>query len=264
MGILNLTPDSFSDGGLYADPDDALKRAVAMAGEGADIIDVGGESTRPGSQRVPAEEQKRRVLGVIAAVARKLPERLISIDTTRAEVAEAALDAGAGMINDISAGRDDDAMFGLAARHDVPICLMHMQGEPATMQDDPRYDDVVSEVCGFLRERMEAALAHGVRRGRVLLDPGIGFGKTLEHNLELLANLSEIVELGAPVLLGASRKRFIAGLDLTDDANPADRVGGSCAAAIIGFLAGARVFRVHDVAVHRQALELTQAISQSR
>ncbi len=260
MGILNLTPDSFSDGGRYGDPGAALNKATAMAGEGAGIIDVGGESTRPGAQRVPADEQQRRVLDVIAAIAAALPDRLISIDTTRAAVAAAALDAGAGMVNDISAGRDDPAMFELIAARDVPVCLMHMQGEPATMQDNPRYDDVVSDVCAFLRERMAAACACGVARERIVLDPGIGFGKTLEHNLTLLANLSQITALGCPVLLGASRKRFIANVGAGEDAAPAERVGGSCATTVLGCLAGVSIFRVHDVAAHRQALDLARAV----
>ena len=264
MGILNLTPDSFSDGGQYADTDAAVKRAVTMAEEGADMIDVGGESTRPGSQRVPADEQKRRVLEVIAAVAQSLSEQLISIDTTRAAVAEAALDAGAGMINDISAGRDDPAMFELAAARNVSLCLMHMQGEPATMQDNPHYDDVVAEVCAFLHERMEAAVAHGVKEEQIVLDPGIGFGKTLEHNLALLRNLAQVTAIGRPVLLGASRKRFIAGVagagNKSADDTPANRVGGSCATTVIGFLAGVSLFRVHDVAVHRQALDVTRKV----
>ncbi len=260
MGILNVTPDSFSDGGRYTDPETALERAVTMVREGAGVIDVGGESTRPGSKRVPAAEQKRRVLDVVEAVAPALPGKLISIDTTRAEVAEAALDAGAGMINDVSAGRDDPAMFELAAARDVPVCLMHAQGEPETMQNDPRYDDVTSEVCAFLRERMEAACAQGVSPERVVLDPGIGFGKTLEHNLTLLANLSQVVEIGPPVLLGASRKRFIAAVDDAGDPSPAERTAGSCAAALLGFLAGVRVFRVHDVAAHRQTLDLARAV----
>ena len=264
MGILNLTPDSFSDGGQYADTDAAVKRAVTMAEEGADMIDVGGESTRPGSQRVPADEQKRRVLEVIAAVAQSLSEQLISIDTTRAAVAEAALDAGAGMINDISAGRNDPAMFELAAARNVPLCLMHMQGEPATMQDNPHYDDVVAEVCAFLHERMEAAVAHGVKEEQIVLDPGIGFGKTLEHNLALLRNLAQVTAIGRPVLLGASRKRFIAGVagagNKSADDTPANRVGGSCATTVIGFLAGVSLFRVHDVAVHRQALDVTRKV----
>ncbi len=260
MGILNLTPDSFSDGGRYADPDAALHRATTMAREGAGIIDVGGESTRPGSQRVAVAEQKRRVLDVIAAIAATLPGHLLSIDTTRAAVAAAALDAGAGMINDVSAGRDDPAMFELAAARGVPICLMHLQGEPATMQDHPHYDDVVSEVCAFLRARMEAACACGVSRERIVLDPGIGFGKTLEHNLALLANLSQVAAIGCPVLLGASRKRFIAGLGAGEGAAPDARVGGGCATTVLGFLAGVSIFRVHDVAAHRQALDLARAV----
>ena len=260
MGILNVTPDSFSDGGRYIDTAAALKRALVMAEEGADIIDVGGESTRPGSQRVPSDEQKQRVLAIIAAVSKELPGHLISIDTTRATVAKAALDAGAGMLNDISAGRDDAAMFDLAVARDVPLCLMHMRGTPETMQDDPSYDDVVVEVCAFLRERAEAALARGVRKQRIVLDPGIGFGKTLQHNLSLLANLSQVVSLGYPVLLGASRKCFISAVIGTGDDKPAERIGGSCATTVLGALAGVSIFRVHDVAAHRQALDLVRAV----
>ena len=260
MGILNLTPDSFSDGGRYTDSDAALNRALEMVDEGADIIDIGGESTRPGSRRVPAGEQKRRVLDVVVAIAQALPRHLISIDTTRAEVAEAALDAGAGMVNDISAGRDDPALLELVAVRGVPLCLMHMQGTPETMQDDPHYDDVVTEVCAFLRERIEAACALGVSERRIIVDPGIGFGKTLDHNLGLLANLDRIAAIGPPVLLGASRKRFIKGVAGERAGTPAQRVGGSCAATVLGFLSGVSVFRVHDVAAHRQALDLVSAV----
>ena len=260
MGILNLTPDSFSDGDRYTDPDAALRRAMEISDEGAGIIDVGGESTRPGARRVPADEQKRRVLDVITAIAETLTGCLISIDTTRAEVAEAALDAGAGMINDISAGRDDPALLELAAARNVPLCLMHMQGTPETMQDNPRYEDVVSEVCAFLRDHIEVACARGVREEQIVLDPGIGFGKTLEHNLALLANLDRVVRIGPPVLLGASRKRFISGLAGGGDEVPSQRVGGSCAATVLGFLSGVSIFRVHDVAAHRQALDLVRAV----
>ena len=260
MGILNVTPDSFSDGGLYSDIDAALRRAVVMVDEGAGIIDIGGESTRPGSRRVPADEQKHRVLDVIEAVASELPDVLISIDTTSAEVAEAALDAGAGMINDISAGREDGAMFELAAAHEVPICLMHMQGEPEIMQDAPCYDDVVSEVHRFLDARAAAAYADGVEQEQIIVDPGIGFGKTLAHNVALLAGLSRFTQMPYPVLLGASRKRFIAALGDVGDVPARERVGGSCAATVLGALAGVCVFRVHDVAAHRQALDIVGAV----
>ena len=264
MGILNVTPDSFSDGGMYLDPDEALSRATAMVEEGADVIDIGGESTRPGSQRVLIDEQRHRVVDVIAAVSEALPGHLISIDTTHVEVAESALDAGAGMINDISAGRENAVMFELAAARDVPICLMHMLGKPATMQDNPCYDDVVSEVCVFLRERIDAARENGVSKERIVIDPGIGFGKRLEHNLKLLANISQLVSMGYPVLLGASRKRFISAIDSAKDASPIERVGGSCAATVLGFLSGVRIFRVHDVAAHRQALDLARAVQESK
>lgn len=258
MGVLNLTPDSFSDGGAWSDPRAAVARAAEMVAEGASIVDVGGESTRPGASRVAAAEQKSRTLEVVAAIAREVEGALVSIDTTLAEVAEAALDAGCGMLNDISAGREDPRMLELAAARDAPICLMHMQGEPGTMQDAPRYDDVVAEVEAFLRERIDAALRRGVAEARILIDPGIGFGKTLDHNLQLLAQLERITAIGPPVLLGASRKRFIDGV--CGGARPDERAAGSCAAAIIGLKAGVEVFRVHDVAAHRQALAVAGAV----
>ncbi len=264
MGILNVTPDSFSDGGLYCDINTALRQTAAMVAAGAAVVDIGGESTRPGSCRVPPDEQKRRVLDIVEAVATKLPGVLISVDTTSADVAAATLDAGAGMINDISAGREDGTMFKLVAARKVPICLMHMQGTPETMQDAPRYDDVVAEVRRFLDARVAAARADGVAPEQIVVDPGIGFGKTLAHNVALLAGLRRFTQMPYPVLLGASRKRFIAALDDAREAPPRERVGGSCAAAVIGALAGVRIFRVHDVAAHRQALDIARAVSDVR
>ena len=263
MGILNLTPDSFSDGGLYDDAAKAVARADEMIAQGAEIIDVGGESTRPGAVRVAASEQKSRVLETIAALAARHPRRLVSIDTTLAEVAAAALDAGAGMINDVSAGRRDPRMIELAAARRVPICLMHMQNDPATMQDDPRYDDVVVEVRAFLDERAAHAVAHGVARHNVVLDPGIGFGKTTAHNLALINHLGAFVALGYPVLLGTSRKRFIADTcgAGAPAAGPAGRVAAGVATSVLGVQAGVRIFRVHDVWQHRQALDLMGALS---
>jgi len=261
MGVLNVTPDSFSDGGAYPTPEMAAERGLAMARAGAGIIDVGGESTRPGSERVRPDEQCRRVVEPIARLRAALDDQgmqrvRISIDTTRAAVAEAAVDAGAAMLNDVSAGREDPGMLSLAAERGLPIALMHMQGQPGTMQQAPRYDHVVEEVLGFLLQRAEAALQAGVPRERLWLDPGIGFGKSLAHNLALLGALDRLVATGYPVLLGVSRKRFIAGccgLD-SDALPPTARVPGSLAAGLLGAQAGVRVLRVHDVAEHAQAL----------
>jgi dihydropteroate synthase len=263
MGILNVTPDSFSDGGLYRDGRDALAHATQMVEEGADIIDVGGESTRPGSTRVEAAEQQRRVVDIIRSLRNTLPESvLIGIDTTLAEVASAALDAGASILNDISAGRDDPEMFRLAAERQVPLILMHMQGTPGTMQQNPTYGDVVEEVREFLLERAAAAQFAGVQKEQILLDPGIGFGKTREHNLALLAGLHRFVETGYPILLGASRKRFMG--SLCRETEPKNLVGATCATTAFGVAAGVRVFRVHDVRANRQAADVAWAILGSR
>ena len=262
MGILNATPDSFSDGGQYQTVEAAVQHAKQMFAEGAAIIDVGGESTRPGALRISAAEQKKRVLPIIEALAQACPESLISIDTTLADVASAAIRAGAGMINDISAGREDPAIIALAAQCDIPICLMHMQNDPLTMQDNPQYDDVVSEVCAFLHERAGVALKQGVQQECIVLDPGIGFGKTYEHNIALLAQLNRLCALGFPVLLGASRKRFIA--QLSPSTTPSQRVAGSCATTVWGLTQGVGIFRVHDVSEHRQALQVAAAICAQR
>ncbi len=262
MGILNLTPDSFSDDGDYINDESAVAHAIKLVRQGADIIDVGGESTRPGAKRVSATEQKRRVVSVIKAISTALPDTLISVDTTLCEVATAAFDAGAEMINDISAGRDDIEILRLVADREAPICLMHMQNNPQTMQDRPHYDDVVVEVCDFLRERAKAAIQFGITANRIILDPGIGFGKTLKHNLLLLANLKRIVEIGFPVLIGASRKRFIDSIYQSSD--PKKRVAGSCATTAIGLAAGVHIFRVHDIFEHRQTLEVIAAVQAYR
>ena len=249
MGILNVTPDSFSDGGQHNAPPAAIARGVAMAEQGAAVIDVGGESTRPGSRRVSAAEQKSRVVDVIRGLSEALaPEHagvVVSIDTTLAEVAEAAVDAGAAMLNDISAGREDPTMLELAAARRLPVCLMHMRGRPETMQDNPRYDDVVDDVLRFLSARVDAAVRAGVPEADIIVDPGIGFGKTTAHNLRLLHCLDRFVALGRPVLLGASRKRFISGVSVGRE--PRQRVAASCATTVLGCLAGVRYFRVHDV-----------------
>ncbi|MBK1718393.1 dihydropteroate synthase [Thiocystis violacea] len=259
MGILNLTPDSFSDGGRYGDPDSALRQALAMLDQGADIIDIGGESTRPGSRPVPPEEQELRVLEVIRRIRERVPSEIpISIDTTLALVARAALDAGASWINDTSAGLDDPAMLPLAAERDVPIVLMHRPGLPETMQLDPRYSDVVTEVRDHLAARVEAALTAGVRESRILIDPGIGFGKLVEHNLALLAGLGRLASLGFPLLLGTSRKRFMG--TICGGVEPTELMPATCATTSLGVMAGVQVFRVHDVAGNRQAADMAWAI----
>src|SRR5215210_2084143 len=253
MGVVNVTPDSFSDGGLYLDADAAVAHGEHLAGEGADILDVGGESTRPGSEGVPAEEELRRVVPVVERLS---PRCRISIDTTKAGVARAALDAGASIVNDVSAFRFDPELAGVVAETGVDCCLMHMLGEPRTMQQDPRYDDVVSEVKAFLEERLAAAVAAGIPEERVHLDPGIGFGKTVEHNLELLRRLDEIAAIGRPVVLGTSRKSFIG--RITGRSVDA-RVHGTVATCVLGYERGARVFRVHDVAPVRDGLAVAAA-----
>ncbi|MEJ2453575.1 MAG: dihydropteroate synthase [Candidatus Thiodiazotropha sp.] len=262
MGILNLTPDSFSDGGHYP-ATKALERGLQMVSEGADIIDVGGESTRPGAARVDAQEQMSRVLETIAALRERLPEGFpISIDTTLSEVARRAIGQGASMINDISAGRDDPEIFSVAASAGVPLVLMHMQGRPETMQRSPVYEDAVSEVKAFLESRIDAALQAGMRREALILDPGIGFGKRKAHNLELLAELEQFVELGYPVLLGVSRKGFMG--SVCDVREPAHLMPATCACTALGVMAGVMLFRVHDVWQNRQAADVAWAIRQSR
>ena len=259
MGILNVTPDSFSDGGHYADPESALVHAMQMIDEGADIIDVGGESTRPGSASVSDKEQMHRVLGVIRELRRRIPADVpISIDTTSSAVAEAALDAGANWINDTSAGLDSRGMLPLAAERGVPIVLMHRQGMPASMQDNPNYQDAVAEVRAFLLERVNAALAAGVLEHLILIDPGIGFGKLKEHNLALLAGLTDLANLGMPLLLGTSRKRFMG--SICGETRPERLAPATCATTALGVMAGVRVFRVHDVAANRQAADVAWAI----
>jgi dihydropteroate synthase len=255
MGVLNVTPDSFSDGGSFLEPAAALAHATRMAQEGADLIDVGGESTRPGSEPVGEDEELRRVLPVLESLTAEI--RLpLSIDTSKARVADAALGLGAALVNDVKALRGDVRMAETLARSSAEVCLMHMQGDPEGMQDDPRYDDVVSEVKRFLEERLAFAVAEGIAEERVWLDPGIGFGKTLEHNLALLRRLDEIVAIGRPVLIGPSRKRFIGALTGRSEA---DRAAGTAAASVIAFERGASMFRVHDVAATRDALAVAAA-----
>jgi dihydropteroate synthase len=259
MGILNLTPDSFSDGGRYPTAEQAVEKGVAMAQGGADIIDIGGESTRPGARRVDAQEQKARVLQVIRGLHQRLgPTVPLSIDTTLSEVAAAAIESGASIINDVTGGRDDPEILRLAAVTHSYMVLMHMQGTPATMQENPIYEDVVIEVESFLRERAQAALAVGISREGVILDPGIGFGKTKEHNLLLLRSLPRLCSLGYPLLLGVSRKRFMG--SICNLSVPQDLMPATCACTALGVMAGVSIFRVHDVPENRQAADVAAAI----
>jgi dihydropteroate synthase len=261
MGVVNVTPDSFSDGGLYADADTAIAHGVELEAEGADILDIGGESTRPGAEPVAADAELQRVLPVIGGLRERGVTAEISIDTSKAAVAAAALDAGATLVNDVTALRSDPAMAELVAARGVSCCLMHMLGEPRTMQDDPRYEDVVSDVKAFLEERLAFAVASGIAEERILLDPGIGFGKTAEHNLELLARLDELVALGRPVVIGTSRKSFLGRIT----GRPVDdRLAATIATNVLAYERGARVFRVHDVAPVRDALVITSATVRRR
>jgi dihydropteroate synthase len=256
MGVVNVTPDSFSDGGAFDDDLSAIAHARRLVSEGAAIVDVGGESTRPGAAPVPAAEELERVMPVIEGIAGLNLPAQISIDTMKLEVAEAALDAGASYVNDVTAFRHEPELAGLVADRGVDCCLMHMLGEPRTMQDDPRYDDVVDDVKAFLEQRMRAAVDAGVREERIQLDPGIGFGKTLEHNLELLRRLDELAALGRPIVIGTSRKSFLGrltGRDVTE------RVPATVATSVIAYERGARVFRVHDVAATADALAVAAA-----
>lgn len=257
MGIVNVTPDSFSDGGEHATTQAAIAHGVRLAEEGADILDVGGESTRPGADEVPLEEELRRVIPVIEGLVRatSIP---ISVDTSKPEVMRAAVAAGAGMINDVYALRRDGALDA-AASLGVPVVLMHMLGQPRSMQESPRYDDVVADVHRFLAERIFAAEMAGIAKARIVVDPGFGFGKNREHNLALLARLDTIAELGVPVLAGLSRKKTIG--DLTGRADPHDRVAGSVAAHLVAAQRGARLVRVHDVAQTVDALQVWAAVA---
>lgn len=263
MGVLNVTPDSFSDGGDHLDPTLAVDAALRMIADGASIIDIGGESTRPGAQRVDAEEQKRRTLPVIEQLRAKT-DVPISIDTTLASVARAALDAGATIINDVAAGREDGAILELAAERGCGLILMHRRARPEAdsfsheYRDKPRYDDVVEEVAAFLRERAEAVQRAGLAAECICLDPGLGFGKTVEQNFELIAHMDALCALGYPVLCAASRKSFIGAV--TDVESPADRVIGSTAVSVSCLQSGVRLFRVHDVAAHREAIAVAEAI----
>ena len=255
MGIVNVTPDSFSDGGRFFESEAAIAHGLRLGGEGAGILDVGGESTRPGADPVSPEEELRRVLPVVTALAAR--GHRVSIDTKKVAVAEAALQAGATIVNDVSAFRFAPELAGLVADTGAGCCLMHMLGEPRTMQADPRYDDVVGDVRAFLEERLAYAVAEGVPEERIWLDPGIGFGKTVEHNLELLRRLDEIAAIGRPVVIGTSRKSFLG--KLADVPADGDRLPGTIATSVLALERGARVFRVHDVAPVADALQVAAA-----
>jgi dihydropteroate synthase len=255
MGIVNVTPDSFFDGGVYYQAEDAIDAARRMIGEGAAVVDVGGESTRPGSDPVSTDEELRRVVPVLEAIA-GLP---VSIDTIKSEVARQAVALGAEMVNDVTALRGDTALAEVVASADVYLCLMHMQGKPRTMQSEPRYDDVVSEVAAFLEERLRFALDAGVREDRISLDPGIGFGKTVEHNFELIRRLDEIAALGRPVVVGFSRKSSLGKILGDPDANTGP-LSASIATAVTAYERGATILRVHDVREHVEALTAARAV----
>jgi dihydropteroate synthase len=256
MGVINVTPDSFSDGGRYFEAERAIERGLELAAQGADIIDIGGESTRPGSLPVPEDEEMRRVVPVIEALKRRT-EALLSVDTTKASVARAALDAGADIVNDTSALRADPDMAGVVARTGAGLVLMHMKGTPLTMQQDPRYDDVLAEIRDFLAERIQAAGAAGIARERIVVDPGIGFGKTYEDNLLLLRRQELFGELERPLLLGFSRKAFLGRILHLP---PGERLEGTIAAAVVSVARGAHILRVHDVAEVARAVRTAEAI----
>jgi dihydropteroate synthase len=256
MGILNVTPDSFSDGGRFADAETAIAHGVRLVGEGADIVDVGGESTRPGAEPVPAERERARIEPVVAGLAAASTGARISIDTSKTSVAQAAIAAGASIVNDVTALRGDPEMAGLVASSGADVCVMHMLGEPRTMQREPRYDDVVDAVRAFLEERLAYAVHEGIDEHRVLLDPGIGFGKAVAHNLELLRRLDELLLLGRPIVIGTSRKSFLGEIA---GGGPGERLPGTIATNVLAYTRGASVFRVHDVAPVRDALTVTAA-----
>jgi len=261
MGVLNVTPDSFSDGGRFLEPAAAVAQGLELAREGAAIIDVGGESTRPGAEAVGEAEELRRVVPVIEGLRAAGVDAQISIDTSKAAVARAAIDAGASLVNDVSAFRHDPEMAALVAERGVDCCLMHMRGEPRTMQVEPRYDDVVGEVRDFLSQRAEFAIAAGIDPARIIVDPGIGFGKAVEHNLALLARIEELVAIGFPILVGTSRKSFLGRIT----GRPTDeRVAATIATCVMAFERGATHFRVHDVAPVADALAVAAATVSGR
>ncbi len=262
MGILNVTPDSFSDGGRFTNIELAVNHGKQMIDEGADIIDIGGESTRPGAERVSIEDQIERVVHIIEAISETIPQHVqISIDTTRSKVAEAALNAGAHIVNDVSGGNDDPEIINLCADRNCPYIIMHMQGSPETMQNDPTYDDVVADIKLFLENRIGDCIKAGIDKKNIVIDPGIGFGKTREHNLTLLKNLNVFVNTGYSVLLGTSRKRFMGSICTVN--SPNELIGATTATTALGVQAGVKIFRVHDVKVNRQAADVAWAILNS-
>jgi dihydropteroate synthase len=269
MGVVNVTPDSFSDGGRFLDAEVAVAHGHELVAQGADILDIGGESTRPGAEPVSLTEELRRVIPVIEGLTAVGTIAQLSIDTSKAAVAEAALGAGASLVNDVSAFRVDPAMAGVVADSGTECCLMHMRGQPRTMQRDPRYGDVVAEVKAFLEERLKFAVGEGVAEERVLLDPGIGFGKSVAHNLELLRRLDELTALGRPLVIGTSRKSFLGRIaadatGLTEPLKARHRLGGTLASNVLALERGASVFRVHDVAPVREALAVAAATLSGR
>lgn len=261
MGVVNVTPDSFSDGGQYLDPEAAVAHGLRLENEGAAVLDVGGESTRPGALPVALDEELRRIVPVLEGLAAARVDAILSVDTSKAQVAERALQAGATFVNDVTALRGDPKMASVVAAAGVDCCLMHMLGDPRTMQHDPRYKDVVDDVKAFLEQRVDFAMAQGIAVERIVLDPGIGFGKTVAHNLELLRRVDELVALGPPVLVGSSRKSFIG--ELTGRAVD-ERAAGTIATNVIAYAGGARMFRVHDVAPVYDALTVAAATVRRR
>ena len=259
MGILNVTPDSFSDGGAYPSTKAAVDRALIMIEQGAKIIDIGGESTKPGSERVSPIEQKRRIIDVISQLKKVIPDGvMVSVDTTSAEVAESVIELGVDMINDVSGGIDDEKMMPLVANRNVYYCIMHMQGNPKTMQDNPAYNDVTFEIKNFLIGQAKKVMEMGLKKEKIILDPGIGFGKKTEHNLEILKNLKDFSSLGFYTLLGVSRKRLFG--EISGENNPEDRVSGTCATSALGVMADINIFRVHDVWQNKQAIDVAYNI----
>lgn len=256
MGIINVTPDSFSDGGLYLNKKKAVDRGLELAEEGANIIDIGGESTRPGSDFISTEEELMRTVPVISAL-RKKTDVLISVDTTKSEVAEAALDEGADIINDISSFRFDPKMMSLAAQKDIPVILMHMKGTPKNMQLNPFYEDLLAEIRGFLEERIATAQAYGIKKEKIIIDPGIGFGKSLKDNLTLIKSLKFLEPIDRPILIGISRKSFIGKILSLP---PQERTEGTIASAVLSIINGAHILRVHDVEAVKRAVLVTEAI----
>ncbi|MCK4430644.1 MAG: dihydropteroate synthase [Candidatus Aminicenantes bacterium] len=256
MGIINVTPDSFSDGGLYFNKEKAVDRGLELAEEGANIIDIGGESTRPGSDFISTEEELMRTVPVISAL-RKKTDVLISVDTTKSEVAEAALDEGADIINDISSFRFDPKMLSLAAQKDIPVILMHMKGTPKNMQLNPFYEDLLAEIRGFLEERIATAQAYGIKKEKIIIDPGIGFGKSLKDNLTLIKSLKFLEPIDRPILIGISRKSFIGKILSLP---PQERTEGTIASAVLSIINGAHILRVHDVEAVKRAVLITEAI----